>query len=181
MSIKIIDDFANVKEQLEIINYINNNNLLYSFNSTSITNKKFMTSNTIDYPQIVHEIIRDDEVYNNVLFSYIYTLLFKHKLSNNFIHRIKINTTFPYPKNNKKNYGPIHTDISNTNVNGTSIIYYINNSDGDTFFFDDKLNVTKRITPRQGRAIIFDNKIKHTACCPINSTYRQVINMVLYK
>ena len=88
MSIKIIDDFANVKEQLEIINYINNNNLLYSFNSTSITNKKFMTSNTIDYPQIVHEIIRDDEVYNNVLFCYIYTLLFKHKLSNNFIHRI---------------------------------------------------------------------------------------------
>ena len=76
MSIKIIDDFANVKEQLEIINYINNNNLLYSFNSTSITNKKFMTSNTIDYPQIVHEIIRDDEVYNNVLFCYIYTLLF---------------------------------------------------------------------------------------------------------
>ena len=29
--------------------------------------------------------------------------------------------------------------------------------------------------------IIFDNKIKHTACCPINSTHRQVINMVLYK
>ena len=86
MSIKIIDDFANLKEQLEIINYINSNNLLYYFNSTSITNKKFMTSNTIDYPQIVHEIIVDDEVYNNVLFSYIYTLLFKHKLSNNFIH-----------------------------------------------------------------------------------------------
>jgi len=31
MLIKIVDDFANVKEQLEIINYINNNNLLYSF------------------------------------------------------------------------------------------------------------------------------------------------------
>ena len=120
-------------------------------------------------------------MYNNVLFSYIYTLLFKHKLSNNFIHRIKINTTFPYPKNNKNNYGPIHTDISDTNVNGTSIIYYINNSDGDTLFFDDKLNVTKKVTPRQGRAVIFDNKIKHTACCPINSIYRQVINMVLYK
>jgi len=181
MSVKIIDDFANVKEQLEIINYTNNNNLLYSFNSTSITNKKFMTSNTIDYPQIVHEIIRDDEVYNNVLFSYIYTLLFKHKLSNNFIHRIKINTTFPYPKNNENNYGPIHTDISDINVNGISIIYYINNSDGDTLFFDDDLNVTKKVTPRQGRAVIFNNKIKHAACCPINSICRQVVNMVLYK
>ena len=181
MPVKIIDDFANLKEQLEILNYVNNNNLLYSFDNTSIKNKKFMTSSTIDYPQIVHEIIRDDEVYNNVLFSYFYTLLFKHKLSNNFIHRIKINTTFPYPKNNKNNYGPIHTDISNTNVDGTSIIYYVNNSDGNTLFFDDKLNVTKKVSPRQGRAVIFSNKIKHAACCPTYSIYRQVINMVLYK
>ena len=75
MPIKIVDYFANVKEQLEIINYINNNNLLYSFNKTSITNKKFMTSNTIDYPQIVHEIIKDDEIYNNVLWGWRISML----------------------------------------------------------------------------------------------------------
>ena len=62
-----------------------------------------------------------------------------------------------------------------------SIIYYVNNSDGDTFFFDKKLNTVKRISPRQGRAVVFNSNMRHAACCPINSVYRQVINFVLHK
>ena len=57
MSLKIIDDFANLKEQLEILNYVNNNNLLYSFDNTSIRNKKFMTSNTIDYHKLFMKLL----------------------------------------------------------------------------------------------------------------------------
>ena len=181
MFIKIIDNFANINEQLELINYIkNNNNLLHTFNTTSITNKRFKTSNTIDYPQIVHQIFSGNKINDKNLFCFIYELLHKNNISNNFIYRIKINTTFPYPNNNIKKYGPIHTDLVDTDIKGTSIIYYVNNSDGDTLFFDEKLKIKKRISPRQGRAVIFDSDIRHTACCPINSIYRQVINFVLY-
>ena len=182
MSIKIIDDFANINEQIEIINYLKNNDfLLYSFDTSSVSEVRFMTSNTIDYPQIVHSIFKTDKINSKFLFCMIYQLINKNRLSNKFIDRIKINTTFPYPKNNKEKHGPIHKDFNENNKNkAISIIYYVNNSDGDTLFFDQKLNITKRVSPRQGRAVIFDSDIKHAANCPINSTYRQVISIVLY-
>ena len=177
--IKVIDDFANIQEQLEIFNFLQQNeneNAIYMFYNTSISEKISITSNTIDYPQFVLSVFEENKIYNNILFLYLYKLLHKNKLSNNFIERIKVNITFPYPKNNKKKHGPIHIDSKK----GISIIYYVNNSDGDTLFFDEKLNVKKTISPRQGRAVVFDSNIKHTACCPINSKYRKVINFVLY-
>jgi len=185
INLKVIDNFANIKEQLEIISYLNTNTFSYLFCHTSTKNKRFITSSTIDYPQLV-KLIFDEvnvggEILDNILFSYVYKLLHKNNLSNKSIHRIKVNTTFPYPKNTKQKHGPIHYDLTELDVKAISIIYYINNSDGDTLFFDDKLKTIKKVSPRQGRAVVFDSNIKHAACCPINSIHRQVINFVLYK
>ena len=182
MSIQVIDNFANINEQLEIINYINQNKdftCLFDTSSLSYEQyKKYETNNTIDYPQVVHPIFLNHKIKNYFLFSCVYNLLHKNKLSDNFIQKIKVNINFPYPKNNQKKHGPIHTDL---NEKGTSVIYYINNADGDTVFFDKKLNEIKRVSPRQGRAVVFDSTMLHTACCPVNSVYRQIINFVLYK
>jgi hypothetical protein len=158
--IKVIDDFANIQEQLELINLIERECSGYTFYTTSSF------------------IFGENNIYKPFLFPYVYSLLHMNKLSNKFINRIKINTTFPFPKNNKDMYGPIHIDT--TIKKSISIIYYVNNSDGDTLFFNEELNIIKRVSPRQGRAIVFDSNTKHTACCPINSKYRQVINFVLY-
>jgi len=177
--IKVIDNFANIQQQLEIINCIKKECRNHAFFTTSVHVKDFPTNNTIDYPQFVNTIFSDNLIYNPFLFTHSYSLLDINKLSNRFIQRIKINTTFPYPKNNKDMYGPIHID---SNIKKSiSIIYYVNNSDGDTFFFDKKLNTVKRISPRQGRAVVFNSNMRHAACCPINSVYRQVINFVLHK
>ena len=58
------------------------------------------------------------------------------------------------------------------------VLYYVNDSDGDTFIFDKTLNdtptikpntkfeVIKRITPKKGRAIIFDGNRYHSSSCP---------------
>ena len=68
MSIKVIDNFANIGEQLQIFNYINKTqNLLYLFQTSSYhpdIKNKFITPNTIDYPQIVHSIFMDDKILN---------------------------------------------------------------------------------------------------------------------
>jgi len=179
MSIRVIDNFANINEQLEIANYINQSkDLLYRFYTSSLSYKEYETKNTIDYPQIVHLIFSNDKIQNYFLFSCLYNLLHKNKLSNFFIKKIKLNVTFPHPDIDKKKHGPIHTD----NVSKwKSIIYYVNNTDGDTVFFNKELKEIKRVTPRQGRAVVFDSSIRHTACCPVNSVYRQIINFVLYK
>ena len=179
MKIKIKDSFANIKEQLEIIQKIKGD-YTHGFDHTSVSKKDKHTEFTIDYPQFVKSIFHTQPscLIDNTFFPLTYYLLHKNNLSNNFIDRIKINTTFPYPNNTKEKHGPIHQDF---NSGGLSIIYYINNSDGDTIFFNENLKEIKRISPKQGRAVVFDSNINHAACCPINSPYRQVINFVLYK
>jgi hypothetical protein len=190
MEIKVIDNFANIQEQLEIIKIIKEKGDPYQFtNSTAFDFVK--TKFTVDYPQFTRTIFAPQPycIVDRYFFPMVYYLLHKNKLSNYFIDRIKINMNFPFPHGTKKNYGPIHHDFDLTDKvalnikpkKSISIIYYINNSDGDSVFFDKKLNEIKRVSPRQGRAVVFDNPINHAGSCPVNSPCRQVINFVLYK
>ncbi len=180
--VKIIDNFANIQEQLEIIKILKMKINLYELGDSTVLNLK-RTKFTVDYPQFAKFIFASQPncSMDNNFFPLVYSLLHKNKLSNYFIDRIKININFPFPNGTKENYGPIHTDCEIKNRKAISIIYYINNSDGDSVFFDKKLNEIKRVSPRQGRAVVFNSKINHAGSCPVNSTYRQVINFVLYK
>lgn len=63
------------------------------------------------------------------------------------------------------------------------LLYYINDSDGDTFMFNEKLGdefseftEMTRVTPTAGRALLFDGKYFHSASNPINNNKRLAIN-----
>ena len=58
----------------------------------------------------------------------------------------------------------------------TTALYYVNDSDGDTHFFDDAGNVSDTVTPKKGRLVIFDGMTYHASSCPIKSSHRLVIN-----
>jgi hypothetical protein len=67
----------------------------------------------------------------------------------------------------------------------TSLIYYVNDSDGDTVFFDkscqeDPSDLTEihRETPVAGDIIVFDGTRYHASSPPVNSPHRAVINIV---
>ena len=60
-----------------------------------------------------------------------------------------------------------------------SVVYYVNDSDGDTFFFDDENKLIKRVSPRDGRAVMFDSNISHAGSNPIHRNIRMVVNFVL--
>jgi len=60
------------------------------------------------------------------------------------------------------------------------MLYYVCDSDGDTIIYNeqeksDSYTVQKRITPKQGRVVLFDGSYYHTAEQPLNST-RCVVN-----
>ena len=60
------------------------------------------------------------------------------------------------------------------------MLYYVCDSDGDTIIYNeqeksDSYTVQKRITPKQGRVVLFDGSYYHTAEQPLNNI-RCVIN-----
>ena len=60
------------------------------------------------------------------------------------------------------------------------MLYYVCDSDGDTIIYNeqeksDSYTVQKRITPKQGRVVLFDGSYYHTAEQPINNI-RCVVN-----
>ena len=83
----------------------------------------------------------------------------------NFLHRPHIDFDFPH----------------------YSTIFYINDCDGDTVFYDKKtinteeiqfldLNVVEKVTPKENRLIIFDGDIIHTGSSPSKNKKRILIN-----
>jgi hypothetical protein len=68
------------------------------------------------------------------------------------------------------------------------LLYYVNDSDGDTFMFNEmyspenhnslsNFTLKQRVTPKKNRAIIFDGLTYHNSSKPVKNTARYVINI----
>jgi hypothetical protein len=95
-----------------------------------------------------------------------------------------ISVNFSTPTGFKTNkYGVPHYDRQELNTK--ILIYYINDSDGDTVIFDEfyngeinseKKTISQRITPKKSRAVMFDSNRYHSASWPSENT-RRIINI----
>ena len=70
-----------------------------------------------------------------------------------------------------------HVDITDDHF---VMLYYVCDSDGDTIIFNErekseKYTIQKRVTPKQGRVVLFDGTFYHTAEQPIDNV-RCIIN-----
>lgn len=82
-------------------------------------------------------------------------------------------------------YNQPHIDVPLPNY---SMVYYLNDSDGDTVFFNEKysaeqkdpinLTVMQRIKPKKNRAVVFESDRYHASCNPQVSENRFVINWI---
>lgn len=69
------------------------------------------------------------------------------------------------------------------------LVYYVNDSDGDTILFNEKWDITDkekdnidltteaRVHPKRGRILMFDGLQYHTSQNPINSKHRCILNI----
>ena len=80
--------------------------------------------------------------------------------------------------------------IDNKFWNSYSMIYYVNDSDGDTIIFNEtsdeekkkkpeKLTINERIPPKKNRAVLFRGNYFHTSTNPIDNEKRIVLNVNL--
>jgi len=79
-------------------------------------------------------------------------------------------------------YNTPHIDIGDRGYK--SLLYYVTDSDGDTFLFNEKwgdkraLTIRKRVAPKKGKAVLFDSNIWHASSHPREHATRVVLNFV---
>lgn len=89
----------------------------------------------------------------------------------------------------KKEHNGVHVDLP-IHIPHVACVYYVNDSDGDTIIYEQTINDTpggsqgvvlkehKRVTPKRGRAVLFDGSRYHCSSQPTIG-YRTIINFDL--
>ncbi len=171
-------------------------NAIIDEHKSNLSENVIIDNNTVDAPQFSHSLCSRAKVVSQhytAIFPILYFLEEKTGYKPAIVSRIKANllyknSTFPdnhYHQPHSDDYsddGPYLSIMS-------SLIYYLHDSDGDTFFFDQHykpghrplspLKVVKRITPKQGTAVLFPSNQFHASSSPKSNDRRIVLNFVL--
>ena len=102
------------------------------------------------------------------------------KLGMPYVNALQGRSFLQFPLN-LKNY-----DVDNPHIDLVEghkhivVLYYVCDSDGDTIIYNERkesetYTIKQRVTPKQGRVVIFDGWLMHTAEQPINNI-RCVVN-----
>jgi hypothetical protein len=190
-NIYIFDDIVNIEIQNKLEEYAFNRNVKWELKKNITggpdSQKYTFPANVIGEKDIDVNILKlIDLIINNVLLKLNKKLLKKY--------RIKINKTKPYKFDANEEYRLLHVDRLEEHM---TIIYYINDSDGDTLMFHDENNkhlnhfakdtvnldsenfvLTNTISPQKGRVVVFDGKLWHYGKYPTKGE-RNIININL--
>ncbi len=134
------------------------------------------------HPQFVHTLYNDNKVesdlFENVVGIIVKNFFEKYNISEKTIIRAKVNMTTKSSSNKKTTP---HIDYP---YNHYVMIYYVDDSDGDTVIYKQKygqkrlwLSEYKRIKPKAGRCVIFDGLHYHSPSLPKNHQSRCVLNI----
>jgi hypothetical protein len=192
--VKVVDNFLPVEEQnaLEQL-LIGNSDFPYyqSLDTLSPLERfQFKSNKIIHQPQFVHVLFTDDNI-NSDAFDTIFSkfnLAGIHEFINPSkfsFERIKVNLLTPCLSRVKNLHHVPHVDSFKPNT--MSMIYYVCDSDGDTFIFNErysketipnKLTLKQRIEPKKGRAVFFDSDLYHASSPPSKKDFRCIVNSV---
>jgi len=145
----------------------------------------FDAPSVFDSLQFTHTIVRDGSISSNIfntLTKLCNNIAIKESIHTFNMHRVKANLTMPQQDFKKGMYKPPHTDTHESNC--ITAIYYVNDSDGDTLFFDshekmqenNDFTILKTVSPKKGSLVYFPSNIVHSSEYPVNSLMRCVIN-----
>jgi len=76
------------------------------------------------------------------------------------------------PQHTNLDYYAPHTDLPYPHW---VILYYVNEADGDTVFFNSEGEIIQTVSPKKGRVVLFDGLIKHSGGIPKQKN-RAVVN-----
>lgn len=113
------------------------------------------------------------------LLSPLYMFLNSQKLLVKNVIRGRVYFQLPLRGNEKPTPQSPHTDLKFPHY---GLIYYVTDSDGDTIFYNDQKEEIKRVSPKKGRILFFDGRIKHSGSnCTKNMRIIFNYNFTLYE
>lgn len=197
---KVIDDFIPKDDQNQLENlFLNNNYFPYYYEYNTVIGKiqeesVSNISNIILQSQFVHKLYDCGEI-SSTAYTEVMNLFRGTGIESLSPQRIKVNLLQTPFDRSKGIYHTPHVDHGDDGY--VSLLYYVNDSDGDTYFFDkttydnyslerykeyvNNLTVEKRVSPKKGRVVIFDSNRFHAGSPPFNHNSRCVLNMVFKK
>jgi hypothetical protein len=199
---QILDNLIPPSYQNDLVNLFYHGDFpwYYHASTTAVTEAQlllpsansFTDSNTVERPQFGHSFVVNGKItsdYYRTISPMLYFLEARTGYKPSQVLRIKANMLLKdttYPNNS---YHEPHTDVYGLAPTGlTSMIYYLDDSDGDTYFFDQEFNggqlpgaVTThhRQTPTKGTAVVFSSNRFHASSSPRQYARRAVLNFVL--
>jgi hypothetical protein len=188
---QIVDNFVNPIFQDQIEQIISYPAFTWNYNKCGTqseydTQFHFIDEKTVDSAQFTHKL-NNDNYYDSYITKYLVHCMeeyFGRNFSDRLV-RVKVNMLLKDSTYKVHNYHIPHVDWKEETE---SAIYYVNDSDGDTFFFNEKPNqnftnitVKQRVTPRKGRLVLFDSSYLHASSSPIINNERIIINLVFSK
>lgn len=192
--IRIVDNFFSKSYQEQLYNFLTGKNTIWYF------------QDNISYPNKIQgkNIVAEDDMVENTSALAFYLKRYgsnvvgiQHKeILDDFMisiekhYKIKVSqiikcrAVYMSPYNKKENtYNQPHIDFYEPHK---TLIYYVNDSDGDTYFFEEissdgeqdfsKKTVYKTMSPKQGRSVLFDGYRYHTGTNPTKNS-RILINV----
>ena len=187
---KVLDDFC-PKSFIDHTNIIFDGPIPWSYEKTSTGFDDYqktvqMTEQIKETTQFVH-MLNDPTTQPSPVWEMIKPILYFVELKTGItiekIFRVKANLLLRDGSNDAQ-YNPPHIDAPNDDT--ISMIFYINNSDGNTRLFDKKahqgatnLTVQKEVEPKAGRLFMFPSNVFHASSNPIQNIDRKVINFVV--
>lgn len=187
--ITIIDNFISKQSQNEIEKLLIGNSYfpyyhcldtVESYQEQTLFNDPFV----LHQPQFVHILCLDGQPRSNAYEIIMKNFNFKSILPNHKVSRAKVNLLCPPVNSSAEHYHVPHFDSKNTK--DVTVIYYVNESDGDTVIFNEKyegnvpstLNVKETVPPSKGQLLIFNSNQFHASRPPRKIDFRCIINMV---
>jgi len=182
-----IKDCIDVKEQNFIEKYVTNSNFPWGFYSGTVLEKdvgyanKCIVKKGINPPQFSSVVLLNDNP-NIIFFQSIFNFIASRY--SNHIHILKCKFNLLTKRDSNEFHYP-HADVDNFDEEVKSAVYYVNNSDGDTYLFnefaptiDNNVSIYKTFSPVKGSILIFDSRRFHASSSPVINEKRIVLNIV---
>ena len=113
--------------------------------------------------------------YITIIKSFTKLFLTKYKIKTMEIFRAKVNLQLKLSNGKKHHHNTPHKDFENPFMDHNVLLYYVNDSDGDTHFFKGT-KIVKSVSPKANRLVFFEGDVIHTGMSPNKHKNRIIIN-----